>query len=490
MYVAPHPSFLDTYANRLQELERAFRFPVNGNKFRQNLKYKEYPNGAVTQLVKCLSDASDARSKTSDCTYLDECQLLDANLLPDIEQCQKASKMPMTVYAGTSTTTDSLLEITYQESSRGAWHIHCGCGEVINCGDKEQAVKMIQPEGPTCPRCSSIVDVTNGHFIHEDEDALSKDNVGFHIPQVIIGDYANNPVKWLDIYRAFTKYSLNKFLEEILGIPSEEGARELTTAQLQSICDPSWTSAELKRRAAAGRTYKYVVSGCDWGGSDYNPATKTKLSYTVHAMLGVHATGVFDIIHFRQYAGMAYREVVGSILNDHCACRGDAMASDFGVGALYNLLLRESGKLLPDRHLILGYTGPKTAMLSPAGDSLLYNHYSLNRTESITQLYDAIRLHPPRIRCYNWAEAADRLLEFQNLVRTPVDLPGGQTTFKYTRAGNKVDDSMHAVNFAYIMGRVILGEQLFSDRGLQQRIASMLGSGGQRNPVLPGLISG
>ena len=417
------------------------------------------------------------------------CQLLDANLLPDIEQCQKASQMPMTVYAGTSTTTDSLLEVTYQESSRGAWHIYCHCGEAINCGDKEQVVKIIQPEGPMCPRCSGILDVTNGTFIHEDDEALRKDNVGFHIPQVIIGDYANNPVKWAEIYKAFTKYALNKFLEEILGIPSEEGARELTTAQLQAICDPSWTSAALKRQAARGY-YKYVVSGCDWGGSDYNPASKTKLSYTAHAMLGVRSDGFFDIIHFREYAGMAYREVVGQILEDHCGCRGDAMASDFGVGALYNLLLRESGKLLPDRHLILGYTGPKSAMLSEAGDSLLYNHYSLNRTESITQLYDAIRLTPPRIRCFNWAEAADHLLQFQNLVRTPVELPGGQTTFKYTRAGDKVDDAMHAVNFAYIMGRVILGEPLFSDRGLQQRVAQMLRVGGQASPILPGLISG
>jgi hypothetical protein len=121
MYIVPHQSFLDTYANRVREMERAFRFYQVHKDYRQNLKYKEYPNESVTMLVKCLTDTQEARSKTTDEALFDECQLLDPDFLPDIEQCQKASRMPTTIYAGTSTTTDSLLETKFLDSSQAAW---------------------------------------------------------------------------------------------------------------------------------------------------------------------------------------------------------------------------------------------------------------------------------------------------------------------------------------------------------------------------------
>jgi hypothetical protein len=50
--------------------------------------------------------------------------------------------------------------------------------------------------------------------------------------------------------------------------------------------------------------YRYVVSGMDWGGSDYNPAIKTKLSYTVHAILGVRTDGIMEGLHFKRYSGL------------------------------------------------------------------------------------------------------------------------------------------------------------------------------------------
>jgi len=72
MYIVPHQSFLDTYANRVREMERAFRFYQVHKDFRQNLKYKEYPNESIIQMVKCLMDTQEARSKTTDEVLFDE----------------------------------------------------------------------------------------------------------------------------------------------------------------------------------------------------------------------------------------------------------------------------------------------------------------------------------------------------------------------------------------------------------------------------------
>jgi len=474
MYIVPHQSFLDTYANRLREMERSFRFYQVHKDYRQNLKYKEYPNESVTMLVKCLTDTQEARSKTTDEALFDEAQLLDPDFLPDIEQCQKASRMPTTIYAGTSTTTDSLLETKFLESSQSAWllrapgyHSQSAGQGWLNCSDKDDVLKAIQPQGLTNPATGSVIDVTDGRFVHQIQSNFEQGYLGFHIPQIIIPDYANIPQKWMEIWNAFQSYDIKKFLQEILGIPTEEGMREITTQDLKNICVLPETPETLKQLASSnsGR-YKYTVSGCDWGGSDYNPATKTKVSFTVHAILGICWDGSIEILHIRQYAGMDYRSIANQICEDHKAYNCVGIASDFGVGAAYNMLLRENPIIRPERHFIFGYVGPQSALIkAPSSGPGWFNQYSLNRTESITSLYQAIKSR--RFRCYAWELAQERLIELLNLYRVPTETVGGNSGFRYQRHGSKADDTLHAINFAFCLARIILNEPIIEDPALR-----------------------
>lgn len=474
MYIVPHQAFLDTYANRMREMERAFRFYQPHKDYRQNLKYKEYPNESVTMLVKCLTDTQEARSKTTDEALFDECQLLDPEFLPDIEQCQKASRMPSTIYAGTSTTTDSLLETKFLESSQAAWLIRApgytsasvGQGW-LNCSDKDDVLKAIQPQGITNPATGQKLDVTDGRFVHQIQSNFELGYLGFHIPQIIIPDYANIPQKWMEIWNAFQSYDIKKFLQEILGIPTEEGMREITLQDLKNMCVLPESPETLKQLSSPtqGR-YKYTVSGCDWGGSDYNPAAKTKVSYTVHAILGICWDGSIEILHIRQYSGMDYRGIANQICEDHRAYNCVGLASDFGVGAAYNMLLRENPIIRPERHFIFGYTGPQSALIKPPASGGWFNQYSLNRTESITSLYGAIKSR--RIRCYAWEWAQERLLELLNLYRVPTETPGGNSSFRYQRHGSKADDTLHAINFAFCLARIILNEPILEDPALSR----------------------
>lgn len=695
MYIVPHQSFLDTYANRVREMERAFRFYQVHKDFRQNLKYKEYPNESIIQMVKCLMDTQEARSKTTDEVLFDEtvhmntivytieggkikerkisdilvgekviaytnegsikeaymrynknkgrkhtwklifsngaelictgntrfwtsrgwmflseflsweeakrgenvvkakallairaaatpgdsswrlqntmgceicriaigdklnkqtikncnttalievgtfnidnnylnvhfyahkglsvisdtvasetkessglvpvtlesieyagqeevwdidveeyhtffangiaihnCQLLDPDFIPDIEQCQKASRMPTTIYAGTSTTTESLLETTYQASSQAAWLLKApgyksesaGHGW-LNCADQNDVLKAMSPRGLINPATGSVIDVTHGHFVHQIQSRFEQGFLGFHIPQIIIPDYANNPAKWMEIWDAYNRYDIKKFLQEVLGIPTEEGMKEITINDLKRMCclEESPETLHEMARQTNGR-YKYVVGGCDWGGSDYNPASRTKVSYTVHVILGIRWDGYVDILHMRQYSGMDYRSIANQICDDHEKYRCIGLASDFGVGAAYNMLLRENPKINPARHIIFNYVGPQSSLIKPPASGGWMNQFSLNRTEAITTLYDAVKTG--RIRCYNWNLAQDYLLEFLNLSRVPVESPGGVTLFRYQRHGSKADDTLHAVNFAFCLARIVLNEPLLED---------------------------
>lgn len=482
MYVAPHQSFLDTYANRLREMERAFRFYRQNPNYRQNLKMKEYPNGSVVQLVKCLSDSQDARSKTTDELLYDEYQLLDVTLEPDIEQTQRASEKPSCIYAGTSTTIESPLEGAFQRSSQGYWMVPCpGYKDGwVNCGDPDQVIEVLGPDGPVNPVNGRPLDTTQGTFVHASQRAFDLGYIGFHIPQVIIPTFVHDPMQWRPLWEQYQKYDRNKFLQEVLGIPTEEGLREITKADLERMCCIDQTPEQLRQRAKSGY-YRYVISGCDWGGSDYNPTDNTKLSNTVHVIMGIGPDLSIDILHMKRYGGMDYRSVAKEICDDHEAFGGSAIATDFGVGAAYNMLIREHPAVSVERHLILAYTGPNTQPLSsPAGGKGWFNQFSLNRTDSITTTYAAIR--DGRIRCFPWEYAEEFLMECLNLYRIPSETAGGQQTFRYQKHGSKADDVLHAINFAYVVVRILLGEPIVQDLALKQRFNEMFRGGRGRGP--------
>jgi hypothetical protein len=483
IYIVPHGEHLKTYATRYREMERMFRFNKVPGKFRQNLTLKEYPNGSKVEMIRVLTSAHPARGKSASELIFDEVQQFDSQLLPEIQQIQKASKMPMTTYAGTSLTTTTFLETLFANSSQGMWHVRAGNGkDWLNTGDVETALKIIRPQGPTCPITGKILNMEDGLYVHAYPEVLKAGRPGFHIPQIIIPDLVNNPIKWDEIYQAMLDYDSHKFIQEVLGIPTQEGEREITETELHAICTAG-SKDSLLRKAQSGH-YRYIVSGCDWGGSDYNPATRTKQSFTVHCILGIKHNADIDILHFKKYSSMGYREIVDSIMGDHVKYKGNAIATDAGVGSAYNMLIRESGAVRTERHFIFRYAGPNTAPLTtPKQGHGEINEYGLNRTDSITTLYDAIKRG--RIRCYDWSESGNHLLEFLNLYRTPSESASGVNYFTYTKHGSKPDDPLHACNFAFALARVMIGEPIVNDRQLQERLQKLL-SGNSVRPNASG----
>lgn len=490
LYIVPHEEHRKTYANRLREMERAFAYRVNSPHHRQNLNYKEYPNGSIIELIRVWTSADESRGKTTDELLYDEYQHFDVNLQPEVEQTQKASDIPSTIYAGTSLTVDTALETRWLQSSQGVWMVRGPCGW-LNTGDKDVVLKMIRRHGLCCPETGHLLDVRNGEYVHGNRQALDDGFVGLHIPQIIIPDMIENPIEWEKIWRAYVEYDIKKFLQEVLGIPTMEGAREITLEDLKGMCFLTDTE-EQARHKALNRHYNMVVSACDWGGSDYNPADKTKISYTVHVIMGLLPSGKIDILFIKRHSGMAYRDVASEIMYDHVRFGANAMASDFGVGAAYNMLIRE--QMPADKHFILAYVGPKTAPLSPPQGYAWFNQYSLNRTESITKLFEAVRQPDPRIRCFNWGRAETFLMDFMNMYRVPVEnTSSGAGEFVYRRHGSKPDDTLHAINFGYTLLRLAAGEPLVEDRGLFNRIRQQLmggGSWGVGRVGVPGVISG
>lgn len=479
MHITPHTEHRSTYATRLREMEMACRFYKPRSELRQNLFFKEFISGSKIELVRALTSAAHIRGKSTDELLYDEYQLFDPELEGEIDQTIKASKAKVRIYAGTSTTIDSPLEDRYLQSSCGTWKVR-GSKGWIDFGDRDQVLKMIRPEGLRDPWDKTrMVDVMSGQWSHAYAEKLEMNRIGFHVPQLIIPDFVYKFDQWSDIYRAFIEYDTKLFVQEVLGIPIEEGSREITQKDLERICVLGQRD-ELQKAAQANRNkYKFVVSGFDWGGSDHQQATNIKTSFTAHVILGITYQGTFDILWMRRHTGMGYREIIAEILKAHFAFGGTAIASDHGGGVVYNQVLREDPRVDLDRHLVLNYSGPNTAVFAaPHNPDTMYNQWTVNKTESLSSLFEAIKRPELKIRCYDWGDARDYLMDFLNSFRVVSETQHGARYFKYIRPPSKSDDIMQAMNFAHVVGKIMMGEPLVHDPGLARELERRL-----RTPV-------
>lgn len=497
LYVVPRSDQLKTYQNKFREMEKANRFWQVDTKLRQNLGYKEYENGSVVEMAYVLTSASGIRGKSTDELLFDEYQNFDPEFELEVMQTQSAAMLPITLYAGTSLTTDTALEQRWDESSQGSWIMKClACGH-FNIPLLEFGVMdMIQALGPSCCKCGRLLNVRAGKFVHAFPRLLDAGFIGLHIPQLIVPAVVYNPARWAKIYRDKNRIGGSRqFKQEVLGIATEEGEREITRKQLEALCTLGTDLARLRQSVKQGM-YRWVVSGCDWGGSDYIPELHIKKSTTVHVIMGIRPTGQLDLLHIRRYSGMNYDDITGDILYMHSSYSGYAMASDFGVGAVYNSKLRE--KIPPERHLMFCYTGPTTKLLSEPKGPHQFNQWSLNKTESISLTFEALR--QARIRCFDWSIAQEFLQDCLNLFRAPGErgqsgagAQSGATTFIYRSHPTKPNDTLMSINYCHILAKILLGEPIMADLSMKLRLEAQFSgtyAGDIYFPQLPGAFSG
>lgn len=482
LYVCPQHDQLKTYARRLSEMEAAFRFD-NG---KQNLYNKIYSDGSAIDLNYCLTTANAVRGKSVTEVLLDEAQGINPDIVPELLYVQTTAQYPSTIYAGTALSIDTLLEAKWQASSMGMWHIRAmDDTHWLNMYDKNTLLKVCDnPQGPTCPYTGKLLDVTRGCYVHANQKAMAINEIGIHVPQCIIPDLAYNPIQWGKIYKKIQDDDFNKVLQECFGIAVAEGSREITEQDLQRMCVLTDTPDEIKKKCKNGY-YRLIVSGCDWGGSDYNQAIQTKTSYTVHCIIGVAPDDVVDILYYKRYSGMDYRDIAEEIANAHKAYSGHVIASDFGVGLAYNTELRN--RIPFDRHFIMNYVGQSAAPLATPKGQHLANQLALNRTEALTNVFKDVKEPRLKIRAGGWGNMSSYLLDWLNMYRVPIDMPSGQTAFKYIRSATKADDALHAFTFAYVLVKFFLGVPLVNDLALENRLRDVLHGGFRQQGTSPEL---
>jgi hypothetical protein len=267
-------------------------------------------------------------------------------------------------------------------------------------------------------------------------------------------------------------------INEKLGIPLAEATTEVSEDDLKRICVIP-DGPEARKKKCRDGYYRMITSGWDWGGSDYNPMTRSKVSTTCHVILGVSPDDRVHILHCRRHAGMDYKTIMNLIVADHHAHRAGGMASDFGGGTHYHSLLRTHPHIDASRHVIFDYSGPEAAICAPSKTSELENMLMLNRTESLTALFLAIVMPEPIILAPTWLEFEDYLKDFLHMNRVLVDSERGNKgrRFVYHRHPAKADDVVHAMNMAYSLLRLATQQLLIEDPAARTMIRNAIYGG-------------
>lgn len=114
------------------------------------------------------------------------------------------------------------------------------------------------------------------------------------------------------------------------------------------------------------------------------------------------------------------------------------------------------------------YTAPNTTPFKAAANSELTNHYTVNKTEAITNVFQSVK--DQKFRFSNWNDMAYYLNDFLHVNRVPYETPSGAKSLRWIRQAEKADDYLHACTFASTLIKVYTGERIVTDKSLLSQI--------------------
>lgn len=476
IYITPLKEQSKTFADKLMDMQRGSAFPPSyavSRGYKNNMYYKESPNGGSIKLLNILTDPSKARGNSVPSVSIDECQDFDPEHLPEIEQVQKAfPDSRTTVFAGTSKSLDTCLEAQYNLGSRGVWHIPCSCPKKFHPMDDPEIIPgMMTVDGLRCPdNFQYKLNPAEGEFVHANRAKLNVNMPSFHLPQVIVPEYASGH-GFIDIWKDYKRYNFKKFLMEVWGIAVDSGLTEISENDLKACCTDK-TFEQTQTDYLSGKVrYVKLFSGVDWGGSDWEPAYRSKLSYTVHTIYGMRNDGSVDLIYAHRYAGMNYREIAANIVKHHLKFKCFAMGTDNGGGAFYNAYMRDCGQI--PTHLLIHFAYTDTKLMLDRIAHPEANIMSLHRSDSISAVIADIK--DRKITWPRWDDSSGFVLDCLNVRRNITEAPSGKTIMRYIKHGARADDFLMSTNYAVMMKRIVNREPLIPNKQIMDELRGMFG---------------
>jgi hypothetical protein len=408
---------------------------------------------------------------------MDEVQDLNLDFLPQILETLGVSDFGYELYFGTARGVENTIQKIFDQSSQSEFAVKCpACGYWnIPCKDQD-ALTMIQPHGIACARCSRLLDVESGQWVHAYPDRVT-DFVGWHVPQTIVKARICPHDRYLEkIYNKLhgvRKYSLAKFHNEVMGISVEMGSSPISPQQIRDASNLDFGATKSFRMGE----YAGFGGGVDWGGSE-------QTSFTVGTLIGWHRSGVFHVLNAIRPTGVPENErhlPIAHFFAQNFRQRGGILPSIFAdgefVGRVQNKNLQQVGQV-PVGSVHYG-TIKRLYIAHPN------NQFIVDRT---TILYIVFSLVKAGLLRFPMGDGFATFTEDLKAVYIEeVETPRG-TIQRYQRYASQADDFLHTLGYALLSCSIPLGIDLAEMVGLDPGgsiTRSYIETIGEEMPIMP-----
>jgi len=393
-----------------------------------NVKEKAFNNGSRVYFRSAYNSADSIRGITSSDTCIDEVQDIMTSVIPIIEECSSHIPDATFTYSGTPKTLDGTLERYWQRSNQQIWLIKC-----LHCNHWNfPGMRIIRPPvgtvagkpGLWCEKCDREIYSIHGVWVAQRPGETF--TVGYHLPQIILPPIYIN---WTKLFNKILTYPKAELMNEVFGVSWDSAEKPITKTEIIACCSDLPIS-EIKPGICGPND---LFMGIDWGSGGH--------SFTVLS-IGGFVNGKYHVFFVKRFIGLE-AEVdffLGYIVDLARKWGVRAVAPDWGFGFHLNGILAK--RLAKSKIITL------PIMHSTQKKFMTWNGrwYTIDRTEAMASLFMSIK--EKRIVFPKQDHFETFISDFTNVYS---EYNYKTRRLQYDHGEDSPDDTVHAINYAYIL---------------------------------------
>jgi len=409
---------------------------LSGPNVINNVKDKYLANGSSMYFRAIGDNPESARGIPARKLLIDELQSIASDNIPVIMEVTQSYKEDARYrFSGTPLTMRNNLSQMFRRSKRYEWIITCK-----HCYRKNKPLGTdhIDPKKPYlfCQHCGKQMRPGDGKWVSQNPDGKYP---GFRICRLM-----TPTARWrtrsqdgiLDKLDGPNAYPYYRFLNEVLGLDSEEGVVPITEEELYSLATPDISMIDPMNPPDWVVMLRPIVT-IDWAWN----TNEGGQAYTIFAMW-VRLYDRLLNIYSKRFIGKSYENpdnVLNEIVRDAIRCNAIIIASDFGVGHKENIRIRS---MVKERMTVVEIM--YTASLI---DRLAYDHkarcYKIGRNVSLDKMFVKAKQ-----KLYQMPRLEESKTYLEDVLNIFGELDETTGKMRYDHNQGDPDDFAHLMNYA------------------------------------------
>jgi hypothetical protein len=456
--------------NTIMESPIIRRHLLGKGRQKPQVTHLRFLNGSEVYIRAAYHSGDAVRGIDADMLLIDEFQDVADGDLPVLEETLSHSAYRRVILTGTPKSIDNHLEGVFSKSTACEWRVPCpNCAQEAVLDDRclgptgvlpsdctQAAIlndpyfeptgvtfpdgtqdvilddRCLGPTGATCPNCQESLNPQAGHWVARHPDAVWGE--GYWINHLMVPW-----VNYSELLEHQQTYDPALFKNECLGMPTVLGDHLVTRAEVEACCGSNAMIQQIEQIPPGA--HNCLVAGIDWGGGG--------VSRTVLVLGYMRDDDCFVVLRLERFPAREEPNQVLAAVAQRCRQFGvRALAADGGGnGSVYNSLLLDQ---LPQLAILF-------AMLYSAADHppQVYrgrlSNWTIARTPSLGAVFSRVKKH--KIEFPRLQECGSFLDE---IYCETAEYDDHNRSIKYLHPETQPDDTLHAVNYAAVLGRRVL----------------------------------